>query len=111
VVKLYTKHYEKNKAMTKDDMIQIALSAFSDKVFDYYSLSNQEMFVRGNTYRLHDKNSERCLTIPMDSLLIITIDPENRQFIQFNTGSLAFNHYAGIKRAIELGIVDEIKIS
>lgn len=89
--------------MTKEQLIQIAQVAFTERVKQSINFENAEIHSIGGVHRLYDKNTPFILMLPKDCYLSIFIG-ENK-FVQIQVEHKAFNHYAAIKEMERLGLV------
>lgn len=89
--------------MTKEDLIKIAKAGFPQHVKDFINFDDCEIYHMSGVYRLIDKNCPFILMIPKNQYLSVFIG-ENR-FVQIESGGKAFNHYAAIKKMIQLKLI------
>ena len=89
--------------MTKQQLIQIAQVAFTERVKQFINFENAEMHSMSGVHRLYDKDTPFVLMLPKECYLSIFIGED--KFVQIQVEHKAFNHYAAIKVMEGLGLV------
>ena len=92
--------------MTKEQLIQIAKVAFSERAKEIINFENAEIISMGNVYRLYDKDCPFNFLLPRECYFSIEIGANtDNKFVQIQVNRLAFNHYAAIKEMEKLGLI------
>ena len=86
-------------------MVQIAKTAFPESIKRIFDFDNCEIHSFGNVHKLCEKDTPIMLLIPKSCIFSIHFLPDEN-FVQIQTGNLAFNHYAAIKEMEKLGLIN-----